>query len=129
MIGGKYLAIFGGRNDKMFHVVGNVALNDLHLFDLQALQWVTVALYCQDGAMPLSRWGHSMVTADYSSGLGSGSSMMLFGGVNLKSFCEGSALFEFSLDEKQIAQNFEDTTKAIKTIVSKSKESKLSQAE
>jgi Galactose oxidase, central domain len=37
MLAGRYLAIFGGRNDKMFHLVGNVALNDLHLFDLQLL--------------------------------------------------------------------------------------------
>ena len=61
MISGRYLVIYGGRNDKMFNSVGNVALNDLHLLDLKALQWVTVALYCQDGAIPLSRWGHRIV--------------------------------------------------------------------
>lgn len=46
MLGGRYLAIFGGRNDKLFAQVGNVALNDMHLLDLRSLQWVTVALFC-----------------------------------------------------------------------------------
>ena len=35
MVSGRYLAVYGGRNDKMFNVVGNVALNDLNLFDLK----------------------------------------------------------------------------------------------
>jgi len=86
-----------------------------------------VALYSQEETLPLSRWGHTLVTADYSGGQGSGTSMMLFGGVNLKSFCEGSSLFEFCLDDKLCASAFEDTSRVIKQILSKPKDSKLSQ--
>ena len=75
----------------MFHVVGNVALNDFNLFDLSRLSWVTVALYCQDGFYPLSRWGHKLVSND--------NQFLLFGGVNLKSFCEGSTIYEFTIDD------------------------------
>ena len=35
--------------------------------------------------------------------------MLLFGGVNLKSYCEGSTIFEFILDEQTIAWNYEET--------------------
>lgn len=107
----------------MFHVVGNVALNDLHLFDLVKLHWVTVALYCEDGcALPLSRWGHKLVCGDNTGGWGSGDSLMLFGGVNLKSYCEGSTLFEFCIDDRQIATAVEECETKVKTIIAKQKE-------
>jgi hypothetical protein len=35
MVASKYLLIYGGRNDNLYKKLnGNVALNDLHLFDL-----------------------------------------------------------------------------------------------
>ena len=40
-----YLAIFGGRNDSMYSTIKNVALNDLHLYDLTKNAWITVGLY------------------------------------------------------------------------------------
>lgn len=52
--------------------------------------------------------------------------MLLFGGVNLKSYCEGSILYEFCIDDKQCAYNFEDTEAKIKGILAKARESNLS---
>jgi Galactose oxidase, central domain len=99
----RYYAIFGGRNDQMFKLSGNnVALNDLHLFDLHNKHWITVALFAAD-TLPLSRWGHSIVSADNSGGNGSGDTILLFGGINAKNYCEGCVMYEFILDPKIIA--------------------------
>jgi len=47
----------------------------------------------------MSRWGHRIVAKENGLGIGEGDSLILFGGCNLKSFCEGSALFEFTFDD------------------------------
>lgn len=107
----------------MYKLVGNVALNDLHLFDLQTLQWVTVAIYRQDGAYPLSRWGQSLVTYDGAGGTGSGDTMILFGGCNLKSYCEGSVLYEITLNEIDVAHHYEETEQKIQMLAGAQRES------
>lgn len=42
-----FIAIFGGRNDLLYQKVGcdNIALNDLHLFDIANATWMIIALY------------------------------------------------------------------------------------
>jgi hypothetical protein len=71
----------------------NIALNDLHLFDLHNLQWITVALFASGPEpLPLSRWGCSLVSADAAGGIGSGDTIMMFGGLNTKNYCEGCVI-------------------------------------
>lgn len=53
----KYLIIHGGRNDDMYNSIKNVALNDLHMYDINLNAWLTVAIY---GEIPPGRWGHSL---------------------------------------------------------------------
>ena len=52
-----YLVIHGGRNDEIYSSLRNVALNDLHLYDVNLNQWLAVAIYSY---VPISRWGHRM---------------------------------------------------------------------
>jgi len=73
---GKYLAIFGGRNDQIYPIIKNVALNDLHLYDLTKKQWTQVALY---GDLACSRWGQSMATIN-------NKKILLLGGMDLSSY-------------------------------------------
>mmetsp|Transcript_11516 Transcript_11516/g.8016 ORF Transcript_11516/g.8016 Transcript_11516/m.8016 type:complete len:87 (+) Transcript_11516:771-1031(+) len=56
----KYLIIHGGRNDDLFPQIGNSALNDLHLYNIQSNSWTTLAMY---GEVPSSRWGHCLVSS------------------------------------------------------------------
>jgi hypothetical protein len=55
--------------------------------------------------------------------------MLLFGGVNLKSYCEGSAIYEFTLDNKQCAALYEETEAKVKHIMNRPRESGLSTGE
>ncbi|CDW73789.1 kelch motif family protein [Stylonychia lemnae] len=88
MIG--YLAIFGGRNDLLFKETGNnIALNDLHVYDIKRNLWLTIAIY---GDIPMSRWGHQLVSGE--AGSQSETKMIIFGGINLQSYCDTS-IFEF----------------------------------
>lgn len=83
---GKYLVIMGGRNNKIFKKLNNIALNDLSLFNLMTFEWETVALY---GIIPPSRWGHSMVSLDENK-------LVVFGGVNTSGYMNASIyVFEF----------------------------------
>jgi len=118
MLGGRYLAIFGGRNDRLFSQVGNVALNDMHLLDLRALHWVTLALFCQD-SVPVSRWGHRLVARENGCGAGAGDALFLFGGCNLKSYCEGSAIFEFVFSDQAAAQTLEENERELNQALNK----------
>ena len=79
------LVIFGGRNDEVFPTIKNVALNDLHIYDVAKNRWATIAIY---GDMPESRWGHRLVANE--------NKIMLFGGMNLSSYCE-SVIFDIHL--------------------------------
>jgi hypothetical protein len=103
--------------------VGNVALNDLHLLDLRSLQWVTLALFCQEGQIPLSRWGHRLVARENGCGQGAGDSLFLFGGCNLKSYCEGSSIFEFVFSDQAAAQAYEENERVINQALSKQRDS------
>ncbi len=101
----------------------NIALNDLHLFDLLNLQWITVALFASGPEpLPLSRWGCSLVSADVAGGIGSGDTIMMFGGLNTKNYCEGCVIHQFILDPKAIALSYDDSALKVKTILSKTKE-------
>jgi len=77
------LVIFGGRNEAIFPAIKNVALNDLHIYDVRSNRWSAIAMY---GDIPGSRWGHKLVANDQK--------IMLFGGMNLGSYCE-SVLYDF----------------------------------
>jgi hypothetical protein len=101
----------------------NIALNDLHLFDLHNLQWITVVLFASGPEpLPLSRWGCSLVSADFAGGIGSGDTIMMFGGLNTKNYCEGCVIHQFILDPKSIAQSYDDSALKVKSIMSKAKE-------
>lgn len=116
----RYLAIYGGRNDSITGS-SNVALNDLHLLDLHTLQWVTVALFAGGPEpFPLSRWGSSIVSADaVGAGIGSGDTIMMFGGLNTKNYCEGCVIHKFIFDPKAIANSYDDSSLKVKGIMSK----------
>lgn len=39
------LVIYGGRNDNIFSMTNNVALNDICIFNLNTFTWESVALF------------------------------------------------------------------------------------
>lgn len=67
----------GGRNDIAYSRYKMVALGDLHILDLQKMEWQQIAMY---GDVPQARWGHQM--------LSNGNQIIIFGGMDLTSFCE-----------------------------------------
>jgi hypothetical protein len=73
--------------------------------------------------LPLSRWGSSLVSADATGGIGSGDTLMMFGGLNTKNYCEGCVIHQFILDPKSIAQSYDDSALKVKSIMAKGKES------
>ena len=98
-----YLVIHGGRNDEVFSSLKNVALNDLHLYDINQNRWMAVAIY---NAVPVSRWGHKMCAeqtpqSDYQS-----SKLIIFGGINLKSFCDTS-VYEIDFGKSSLQSTFQ----------------------
>eukprot|EP00347_Sterkiella_histriomuscorum_P019474 403341497 len=104
-----YLAIYGGRNDQLFKLTGNnIALNDLNLYDIATNTWITIALYGE--SIPPSRWGHQLVSCGENS-----SKMLLFGGINLQSYCDTS-IYEFNLDERAVASYYEEIESKIKSL-------------
>lgn len=84
------LVIFGGRNDAVFPSIKNVALNDLHIYDVAHNRWSALALY---GDILGSRWGHRLVANQ--------NKIMLFGGMNLTSYCE-SVLYDIHIDDSVV---------------------------
>ena len=50
--------------------INNIALNDLHVFDLVTLTWVRVI---NSGEIPCARWNHSLANI--------GSRIVIFGGL------------------------------------------------
>jgi hypothetical protein len=79
---------------------------------------VALFLHAEVGpSLPMSRWGHAMVARDESSnGIGSGSRILLLGGMNSKSYCEGSTVYEWCFDEKLLAQSYDDSDAKMKAI-------------
>lgn len=69
----------GGRNNKLYKKLNNIALNDLSLFNIYALEWEIIAMY---GIIPPSRWGHSIVNIE-------DNKILLFGGVNTSCYMNG----------------------------------------
>ena len=76
---GKYLYIIGGKNPNLFKQIQNIALNDIHIFDIENRAWTTIALY---GYLPLSIWGHCSTVYD--------SKIVIFGGKNLDRYAHGN---------------------------------------
>ena len=68
-------------------------------------------------SLPMSRWGHIMVSRDDTSGgVGSGTRILLLGGMNCKSYCEGSTVYEWCFDEKLLALSYDDGDQRMKAI-------------
>ena len=67
-------------------MIKNVALNDMHVYDVLNNTWCALAIY---GDLPRSRWGHKLAT-------NSEDKIMLFGGMNLNSYCE-SVIYEITI--------------------------------
>lgn len=88
------LVIYGGRNDHLFKMTNNVALNDICLFNLNTYTWESLAMF---GQMPCSRWGHSMVarSEDHSTTEG----FLIFGGVSIQTYLK-SQVYSFQLNEQ-----------------------------
>ena len=84
----KQLVIYGGRNDAVFPTIKNVALNDLHIYEVESNKWSAIAMY---GDIPGSRWGHKLVANE--------NKIMLFGGMNLTSYCE-SVLYDIHIGKQ-----------------------------
>ena len=94
----KYLVIHGGRNDEIYaHDINNIGMNDLHLFDILSLTWMSVAIYNQ---VPTSRWSHILCAEDHNQDY-EGNRLIIFGGINQKNMCD-STLYEINIDEKSI---------------------------
>lgn len=56
----KYLVIHGGKNTSLYTEIHNVALNDMHLYDILQNTWCKIVIY---GIMPESRWGHQLASS------------------------------------------------------------------
>ena len=87
------LVIYGGRNDNIFSMTNNVALNDICIFNLNTFTWESVALF---GQMPCSRWSHCMIAKGHDHLSSEG--LLVFGGVNLQNYCK-SKLYTFQLSD------------------------------
>ena len=76
----RYLAIYGGKNESVYKYIHNLGLNDICLYDLENNRWEALAMF---GSVPSSRWAHAMCAYE--------SKLIVFGGINLKSYCSGNA--------------------------------------
>ena len=88
------LIISGGRTDAIYTFIKNVALNDLHIYDIQKNTWCAIALY---GDIPNSRWGHKLCANE--------NKVMLFGGMNLNSYND-SEVYEIFIGKSNFQTNF-----------------------
>lgn len=96
--GHQLLVIYGGRNDRIYDSTGNVALNDICVYNCNLMAWEPLAMFNQ---MPCSRWSHTMIplssTQSYHEGF------ILFGGVNLKAYCK-SKFYTFTFSHKKVVE-------------------------
>ena len=93
--GNQLLVVYGGRNDKIYGSTGNVALNDICVFNCNQSTWEPLAMF---GQMPCSRWSHTMVAMSNTQSYHEG--FLVFGGVNLRTYCK-SNFFTFSFSHKK----------------------------
>lgn len=103
-----YLAVYGGRNDKMFASTQNIGLNDINIFNTFTCTWTALAFY---GIQPCSRWAHVMIPSRTDSPNG----FIIYGGVNLGNYCKMSTLHQFQI------VNFENEFKIKPTSIFKNK--------
>ena len=95
------MIIYGGRNDLIFPVIGNVALNDICIFNISFKTWTSLAIY---GMQPCSRWSMVMMPNRKHSPDG----ILIFGGVNLNNYCT-SRLYNLSIVNFGKKLGFEST--------------------
>ncbi len=81
--------ISGGRNNTQYKMIGNIAMNDIHLFNTQSFEWETIAMY---GEIPLSRWNHSIVPVN-------DEKLVIFGGLNMTTYMHSSTLWAFEFGD------------------------------
>ena len=79
------LVIYGGRNDQIFPVIGNVALNDICIFNVNFKTWTSLAIF---GMQPCSRWSTILLPNRKHQPDG----ILVFGGVNLNNYCTSRAV-------------------------------------
>ena len=64
-------------------------MNDICIYNINKKEWQVLAMY---GQMPCSRWSHILTM----NGAGRGDGFLVFGGVNLKSYCK-SRIYQFQI--------------------------------
>lgn len=85
----------------IFPVIGNVALNDICIFNISFKTWTSLAIY---GMQPCSRWSMVMMPNRKHSPDG----ILIFGGVNLNNYCT-SRLYNLSIVNFGKKLGFEST--------------------
>ena len=87
--------MFGGRNNKNYEKLHQLALNDLHILDTEMLEWQVIAMY---GIIPPSRWGHILCASDRDK-------LIIFGGLTLKSYISSQvSVFDFNQNAIELMQ-------------------------
>jgi Galactose oxidase, central domain len=78
--GEQLLVVYGGRNESIFPLTCNVALNDICIYNINKNMWEALALF---GQMPCSRYSH-FITQYYVDSNYETEGFLMLGGVNLK---------------------------------------------
>ena len=108
--GHQLLVVYGGRNDRIFDSTGNVALNDVCIYNCNLETWEPLAMF---GQLPCSRWSHSMLALNGSQSAYEG--VIIFGGVNLKSYCK-SKFYQFTLGSKKDSKKVQNNVASSKSL-------------
>jgi hypothetical protein len=102
------MIIYGGRNDSIFPVIGNVALNDVCIFNVNFKTWTSLVVY---GMQPCSRWSLVMMPNRKHSPDG----ILVFGGVNLNNYCT-SRIYNLSIVNFGRSMNPDETKMSLEDI-------------
>ncbi|CDW73755.1 kelch motif family protein [Stylonychia lemnae] len=106
LIKGLYLCVFGGRNDTIMKDGINPILNDLNLFDFVNNTWITLVLF---GSQLMGRTLSVM-------GALNGDKLLIFGGTDLRAFCQSKTLTFVDFNEKSIGYNLSLIKKTVDKI-------------
>ena len=90
----------------MYKTLGNIALNDICLFNTQSFEWETLAMY---GQTPISRWNHSLIAVNESK-------LIIFGGLNMNTYMNSSNLWVFEIGEYPVEKLIEKAKQKIADI-------------
>ena len=99
----------------MFSTLKNVGLNDMHLYNVNNNNWMTVVIY---NSVPFSRWGHSMCLLDSHIQDYQASSLLIFGGINMKSYCD-TTVHEVNFDKRGVSMYFEHHEQKLEELAKK----------